>query len=42
MTRVTFEGSGVVEQPWAYIATLRDPDGNRLMLRESRQAPVSR
>jgi catechol 2,3-dioxygenase-like lactoylglutathione lyase family enzyme len=35
---VTFESDQVLEQPWAFSATLQDPDGNRLMLREDRQA----
>lgn len=31
----------ILEQPWALVAVLRDPDGNRLMLRQNRQ-PASR
>ncbi len=31
-----FEAPGVVELPFALSATLHDPDGNRIMLRESR------
>jgi predicted enzyme related to lactoylglutathione lyase len=34
---VTFE-TGVLEYPWGYIAVFQDPDGNRLQLREGRQA----
>ncbi len=29
---------GVLEQPVAFVAVLRDPDGNRIMLREPRAA----
>jgi predicted enzyme related to lactoylglutathione lyase len=32
---VTFE-MGVLEFPWGYVAPFRDPDGNRLQLREGR------
>lgn len=28
----------VLEYPWGYIAVFQDPDGNRLQLREGRQA----
>lgn len=34
---VSFETPHVIEQPLAFVAILRDPDGNRLMLRENRQ-----
>ena len=34
---VTFETPQVIEQPVAFIAVLRDLDGNRIMLRENRQ-----
>lgn len=30
------------DQSWAFIAVLQDPDGNRLMLREDRQALAQR
>ncbi len=33
---VKFETPQVIEQPVAFVAILRDPDGNRLMLRENR------
>jgi catechol 2,3-dioxygenase-like lactoylglutathione lyase family enzyme len=36
---VTFETDHVLEQPWAFVATLQDPDGNRITLRENRQVP---
>ena len=36
----TFETDQVIEQPWAFIATLQDPDGNRITLRENRQVPT--
>jgi catechol 2,3-dioxygenase-like lactoylglutathione lyase family enzyme len=36
---VEFETPQVIEQPAAFVAILRDPDGNRLMLRENRQPP---
>jgi catechol 2,3-dioxygenase-like lactoylglutathione lyase family enzyme len=32
---VTFE-TEVLEYPWGYVAVFRDPDGNRLQLREGR------
>jgi len=32
---VQFE-TGVLEYPWGYIAVFKDPDGNRLQLREGR------
>jgi predicted enzyme related to lactoylglutathione lyase len=32
---VEFE-TDVLEQPWGYVALFRDPDGNRLQLREGR------
>lgn len=34
------ESPDVIEQPWALVAVLRDPDGNRLMLRQGRQPPA--
>jgi predicted enzyme related to lactoylglutathione lyase len=34
---VTFD-TEVLEYPWGYIAVFQDPDGNRLQLREVRQA----
>ena len=34
---VKFE-TGVLEYPWGYIAVFVDPDGNRLQLREGREA----
>jgi predicted enzyme related to lactoylglutathione lyase len=34
---VTFE-TGVLEYPWGLVAVFVDPDGNRLQLREGRQA----
>jgi predicted enzyme related to lactoylglutathione lyase len=37
-----FETPQVLEQPWAFVAILQDPDGNRLMLRQSRQPPNQR
>jgi catechol 2,3-dioxygenase-like lactoylglutathione lyase family enzyme len=33
---VKFETPAVIEQPVAVVAILRDPDGNRLMLRENK------
>ncbi len=30
--------NGVLEQPWGYIAPFQDPDGNRLQLRELKDA----
>ncbi|WP_394845414.1 VOC family protein [Pendulispora brunnea] len=33
---VEFETPQPIEQPVAWVAVLRDPDGNRLMLRENR------
>jgi catechol 2,3-dioxygenase-like lactoylglutathione lyase family enzyme len=35
---VTFEPSAVLEHPWGFTATLRDPDGNVLTLRQGRVA----
>lgn len=32
---VEFE-TGILEQPWGYVAVFRDPDGNRLQVREVR------
>jgi uncharacterized glyoxalase superfamily protein PhnB len=40
---VKFEGAGVVQMPWgALVATIVDPDGNRLMFQEfpKEQAPA--
>jgi catechol 2,3-dioxygenase-like lactoylglutathione lyase family enzyme len=37
-----FETTQVLEQPWALVAVLVDPDGNRLMLRENRQPSAPR
>lgn len=34
---VTFEMPQVLEQPWGITAIAQDPDGNRLMIRESPQ-----
>jgi catechol 2,3-dioxygenase-like lactoylglutathione lyase family enzyme len=39
---INFETPQVLEQPWAFIAILQDPDGNRLMLRENRQPAAQR
>jgi hypothetical protein len=35
--RKEFETPQLIEQPVAFVAILKDPDGNRLMLRETRQ-----
>ncbi|MCC6997759.1 MAG: VOC family protein [Deltaproteobacteria bacterium] len=35
---VSFEGGEVFEEPWALVAILADPDGNRIMLHQTRQA----
>jgi catechol 2,3-dioxygenase-like lactoylglutathione lyase family enzyme len=34
----TFEPPRVLEQPGAFVAILKDPDGNRIMVRENRPA----
>ena len=34
---VAFEGGELFEEPWALVAICSDPDGNRLMLHQSRR-----
>ena len=34
--------SDVLEFPWGYVAQFEDPDGNRLQIREGREAPDRR
>jgi catechol 2,3-dioxygenase-like lactoylglutathione lyase family enzyme len=37
---VRFDPPDVIERPWGLVATLVDPDGNRLTLREGRVGPL--